>query len=73
MDFLSDQYLPGAVTLVCALFFALASLYGYIEVMIGDKKALDALRILTLVEGVYPLSQFLLKFGKDAIVFWIFR
>ncbi len=44
MDFLSQQYMPGAVTLVCALFFALASFYGYIEVMIGDKRALSFAR-----------------------------
>ena len=44
MEFLSQHYLPGAITLVCALFFALASLYGYIEVMIGDKKALSFAR-----------------------------
>ncbi len=44
MDFLSQQYLPGAVTLLCATFFALAAFYGYVEVMVGDKRALSFAR-----------------------------
>ena len=44
MEFLSQHYLPGAITLWCALFFALASLWGYSRVMRGDKGALSFAR-----------------------------
>jgi cytochrome c-type biogenesis protein CcmF len=44
MDFLSQHYMPGAITLWCALFFALASLWGYARVLRGDKTALSFAR-----------------------------
>jgi len=36
---LSHLYLPGALTLWCALFFALASLWGYARLLGGDETA----------------------------------
>jgi len=44
MDFLSHHYMPGAVTIWCALIFALASLWGYSQVLRGDKRALSFAR-----------------------------
>ncbi len=44
LDSLSGLYLPGAVTIWCALFFGLASLWGYSQAMRGD----DATRRETL-------------------------
>jgi cytochrome c-type biogenesis protein CcmF len=44
MDFLSHHYMPGAVTIWCALIFALASLWGYSQVLRGDKQALSFAR-----------------------------
>ncbi len=44
MDFLSQHYLPGAVTIWCALAFAFASLWGYSLVLRGDKQALSFAR-----------------------------
>jgi len=39
MEFLGKLYLPGAVALWCALLFALASLWGYAQVIRGDEGA----------------------------------
>jgi len=36
---LAHLYLPGALTLWCALFFALAALWGYVELARGDESA----------------------------------
>jgi len=41
---LSQLYLPGAITIWCALFFALASLWGYSLVLRGDRSALGFAR-----------------------------
>ncbi len=40
LDSLSHLYLPGAVTIWCAVFFALASLWGYSQSLQGDRGAL---------------------------------
>ena len=40
LETLSQLYLPGAITLWCALFFALACLWGYTQVLRGDQGAL---------------------------------
>lgn len=44
MDFIFDKishfYLPGAITVWCALFFALASLWGYAQSLQNDAKSL---------------------------------
>jgi len=39
MDLLSQLYLPGAVALWCALAFALATLWGYAQLLGGDETA----------------------------------
>ncbi len=39
MNGLSHLYLPGALTLWCALFFALAALWGYSRLLAGDETA----------------------------------
>jgi cytochrome c-type biogenesis protein CcmF len=39
MDYLSQLYLPGAVALWCALAFAVASLWGYAQLLGGDETA----------------------------------
>jgi len=39
MSGLAHLYLPGALTLWCALFFALAALWGYARLMAGDETA----------------------------------
>ncbi|MCB9377769.1 MAG: cytochrome c biogenesis protein CcsA, partial [Holophagales bacterium] len=39
MSGLSHLYLPGALTLWCALFFALAALWGYSRLLAGDETA----------------------------------
>ncbi len=41
---LSHLYLPGAVTMWCAVFFALASLWGYTRALNGDRTALTYAR-----------------------------
>jgi cytochrome c-type biogenesis protein CcmF len=41
---LSQLYLPGAITIWCAVFFALASLWGYSLVLRGDRSALGFAR-----------------------------
>ncbi len=40
MSYLSGFYLPGALTLWCALIFALCSLWGYTQVATGDGRSL---------------------------------
>ena len=40
LEYLSQLYLPGAVTVWCAVLFGLASLYGYTETLRGDASAL---------------------------------
>src|SRR5215467_2133874 len=40
MSYLSHLYLPGALALWCAMFFALASVWGYSLVLRGDAAAL---------------------------------
>lgn len=44
MSALSQLYLPGAVPLWCALFFGIASLWGYSRVIRGDAAALSFAR-----------------------------
>lgn len=44
LESLSQFYLPGAVTMWCALFFALASLWGYAQALRGDTAALHFAR-----------------------------
>ncbi|HVR98894.1 MAG TPA: cytochrome c-type biogenesis CcmF C-terminal domain-containing protein [Thermoanaerobaculia bacterium] len=44
MTYLSQLYLPGALTLWCALIFALASLWGYSLVLRGDTASLPFAR-----------------------------
>lgn len=44
MEFLSQLYLPGAVTMWCALIFAVASLYGYGQATRGDSASLSFAR-----------------------------
>lgn len=44
MEFLSQLYLPGAVTMWCGAIFALAALYGYGQVARGDRASLDFAR-----------------------------
>ena len=44
LDMLSNLYLPGAVPLWCAVFFALASLWGYTRALGGDATALTYAR-----------------------------
>lgn len=39
MEFLSQHYLPGAITLWSAVLFALASVWGYLQVYEGDESA----------------------------------
>ncbi len=39
MEALSKLYLPGALTIWCALLFALAALWGYAQVLWGDESA----------------------------------
>ncbi len=39
MSYLSTLYLPGALTLWCATFFALATLWGYAQLLRGDETA----------------------------------
>ena len=39
MSALAHLYLPGALTLWCAVFFALAALWGYVELARGDESA----------------------------------
>ena len=39
MSALAHLYLPGALTLWCAVFFALAALWGYVELHRGDESA----------------------------------
>ena len=40
LDSLSHLYLPGAVTIWCAVFFGLAALWGYSQSLRGDREAL---------------------------------
>lgn len=40
IDALSHLYLPGAVTMWCAVLFAMASLWGYTQALNGDRNAL---------------------------------
>jgi cytochrome c-type biogenesis protein CcmF len=40
VDTISQLYLPGALTLWCALFFSLASMWGYSQVLRGDAASL---------------------------------
>lgn len=40
LDFLSQFYLPGAVTVWCAVAFGIATLLGYVRVLDGDQSAL---------------------------------
>ncbi len=44
MSYLSHLYLPGALALWCALFFALASVWGYSQVLRGDVASLSFAR-----------------------------
>jgi cytochrome c-type biogenesis protein CcmF len=44
MNYLSQLYLPGALTLWCALIFALSSLWGYSLVLRGDAASLTFAR-----------------------------
>ena len=44
MDYLSQLYLPGALTLWCALLFSFAALYGYARVQAGDAGSLNFAR-----------------------------
>jgi len=44
MHYLSSLYLPGAVTLWCALIFALAALWGYVQALRGDDSAREFAR-----------------------------
>ncbi|MEM8931746.1 MAG: cytochrome c biogenesis protein CcsA, partial [Acidobacteriota bacterium] len=44
LDHLSTLYLPGAVPLWCAVFFALAALWGYTRALAGDATALTYAR-----------------------------
>ena len=37
LDYLSHLYLPGAVTIWCAVFFGLAALWGYSQTLRGDE------------------------------------
>ncbi len=39
MEALSHLYLPGALTIWCAVLFALAALWGYAQVLMGDESA----------------------------------
>ena len=43
-DSLSHLYLPGAVTVWCAVFFGLAALWGYSQALHGDRGALSFAR-----------------------------
>lgn len=40
LDYLSQFYLPGAVTVWCAVLFGLASMMGYVRMLDGDRSAL---------------------------------
>jgi cytochrome c-type biogenesis protein CcmF len=40
LDALSHYYLPGALALWCALFFALTAIWGYLRVVAGDASSL---------------------------------
>ena len=44
LEYLSQLYLPGAITVWCALFFGVASLWGYTETLRGDRTALTFAR-----------------------------
>ena len=44
MDYVSQLYLPGALTLWCATLFALSSLWGYALVLRGDAGSLTFAR-----------------------------
>ena len=44
MEFLSQHYLPGAITIWCALLFAVASLYGYATARQGNASDLTFAR-----------------------------
>lgn len=44
LDFLSQFYLPGAVTIWCAVAFGIATLLGYVRVLEGDQSALSFAR-----------------------------
>ena len=41
---LSQLYLPGAVTMWCAVLFAMAALWGYTQALNGDRNALSFAR-----------------------------
>lgn len=56
LDALTHLYLPGAVTMWCAVIFALASLWGYAQSLSGDPKALAFAR---RGYGFYTLSVLL--------------
>lgn len=44
LDFLSQFYLPGAVTMWCAVIFGITALLGYVRVLDGDSAALSFAR-----------------------------
>ncbi len=44
LDYLSQFYLPGAVTIWCAVAFGIATLLGYLRVLDGDQSALTFAR-----------------------------
>jgi cytochrome c-type biogenesis protein CcmF len=53
VDYLSQLYLPGALTIWCALLFSFAALYGYARVQAGDA---DALNFARRAYGYFVLS-----------------
>ncbi len=53
MSGLAHLYLPGALTLWCALFFALAALWGYSQLLAGDE---SARRFARRAYGFFALS-----------------
>ncbi|MEM8963233.1 MAG: hypothetical protein AAGD38_17240, partial [Acidobacteriota bacterium] len=61
MEALSELYLPGALTVWCAVFFAVATLWGYVQSMRGDDNALIfARRGYTFFTIALVLSAFVL-------------
>ena len=54
MDALDQLYLPGAVTVWCAVFFGLASLWGYAKALRGDDP--ESLRFARLGYKLFTLS-----------------